>query len=198
MTPKQQRFVEEYLIDLNGTQAAIRAGYGPRRASESARRTLKNLEVADAIAAGMRAKRRRAEISADRVIEEYARIAFADIAEFVRFGPDGMEILEVAALSKEQTAAIAEVTESKTQRGGTVRFKLHDKLAALNALARHLGMNAPEKLALTDTAGADAEPVDAYEIARRIAFALRQGEEARRLAGEGDVGEAAKKLRFDA
>lgn len=197
MTPRQRRFVEEYLVDLNGAQAAIRAGYAPKRASDAARKTLKNREVADAVAAGMAAKRRRAEISADRVVEEYARIAFADIADFVRFGPDGMEVLEAAALSKEQTAAIAEVTESKTQRGGTVRFKLHDKLAALNALARHLGMNAPEKLALTDTAGDDAEPVDAYEIARRIAFALRQGEEARRVAGENGVGEAAKKLRFD-
>ncbi|MEQ9126549.1 MAG: terminase small subunit [Alphaproteobacteria bacterium] len=199
MTPKQQRFVEEYLVDLNGAQAAIRAGYAPKRASDTARKTLKNREVADAVAAGMAAKRRRAEISADRVIFEYARIAFADIAEFVRFGPDGMEILEVATLSKEQTAAIAEVTETKTQRGGTVRFKLHDKLAALNALARHLGVNAPEKLALTDASGADAEPVDSYEIARRIAFALRQGEEARRVAEESGGGDArSKKLRFDA
>lgn len=179
MTPKQERFVEEYLVDLNGTQAAIRAGYAETRASTQAWRLLRRPEIADAVEVGKRAKSAALKISAERVLTEYAKIAFADIANYAVFGPDGLTLRDMSTLAPEQTAAVAEVTETKTQHGGTVRFKLHDKLAALNAIARHIGLSAPDKLALTDAAGEDAQaPTDPYEIARQIAFALRQGEAA--------------------
>ncbi len=181
MTPKQERFVEEYLVDLNAARAARRAGYGVRAAANGYR-LLQSPEVASAVAAAKRARALRAEISADRVLAEYARIAFADISRFAQFGPDGVTLVDMAALSPAETAAIAEVSESKTQHGGVVRFKLHDKLAALHALARHIGLNAPEKVALTDAAGADVPAIDAYAIARQIAFALRRGEVGRENA----------------
>lgn len=174
MTPKHRLFVTEYLVDLNATQAAIRAGYAPGSASHTGSRLLRRPEIAAAIDAGKRARAAKLDISADRILLELARIAFADIRDYATVGPDGLTLTPTTELTAAQTAAIAEVTESKTSRGGTIRFKLHDKLSALNALARHTGMSPPEKIALTDANGADRpEAADPLEVARRIAFILR-------------------------
>lgn len=78
LTAKQQRFVEEYLIDLNATQAAIRAGYSPKTANEQGARLLANASVQEAIAKAMAERSRRTGISQDRVIQELARIAFVN------------------------------------------------------------------------------------------------------------------------
>ena len=79
MTPRQKLFVDEYLVDMNATQAAIRAGYSARTAHLTGHRTLKNAEVAAAIARRQKTRADRLGITADRVLLEYARIAFADI-----------------------------------------------------------------------------------------------------------------------
>ncbi len=68
MTPKQQRFVHEYLIDLNATQAATRAGYSKRTAGQQGERLLKNVEIAAAVQAAMDARSARTEITADYVL----------------------------------------------------------------------------------------------------------------------------------
>jgi len=176
MTPKQSAFVREYLAGgLNATQAAIRAGYSEATAYSQGERLLRHVEVAGAISEAQSERARRLEITADRVAQEYARIAFANVGDVLEFGPDGVTIREMADLTPDQLAAIAEVSETKTQAGGTVRVKQHDKLGALNALAKLLGLNAPDKLALTNAAGEDVEPVDPLEAARRIAFALAAG-----------------------
>ena len=182
MNAKQRRFVEEYQVDLNGAQAAIRAGYAVRSAKVRAYKLLQRADIAAAVARGKAERVEALSLSADRVLQEYARIAFADIAEYLSFGPDGLVIKETAALAPGATAAIAEVTESKTSRGGTVRFKLYDKLAALNALARYLGLGSQEKLLASDVVEASAVETDVFEIARRIAFALRQAEPERTAA----------------
>lgn len=83
LTPKQQRFVAEYLIDLNATQASIRAGYSPRTAEQQGPRLLGNVGVQAAIA-GARAKvAKRLEISAERVVAEAWSILIADPRELV-------------------------------------------------------------------------------------------------------------------
>ena len=68
MTPKQQRFVEEYLIDLNATQAAIRAGYSQNGAKQCASRLLTNVDIAAGIAEGQHAAAQRTEYSVDSVM----------------------------------------------------------------------------------------------------------------------------------
>lgn len=176
MNAKQRRFVEEYQIDLNGAQAAIRAGYAARSAKVHAYKLLQQADIAAAIAHGKAQRMAAMSISADRVLQEYARIAFANIADYLRFGPDGLVIKETSDLTPAATAAIAEVTESKTSRGGTVRFKLYDKLAALNALARYLDLGSQEKPPAMDVLEIQSAETDVFEIARRIAFALRQAE----------------------
>jgi phage terminase small subunit len=74
MTPKQQRFVDEYLIDLNATQAAIRAGYSAATAGQQGERLLKNVEIADAVQAAMDKRAQRTEITADYVLSNLAQI----------------------------------------------------------------------------------------------------------------------------
>ena len=73
---KRQRFVEEYLIDLNATQAAIRAGYSAKTAGSIGEEILKKPEIQEAIQAAMKARSERTEITADRVLKELGRIAF--------------------------------------------------------------------------------------------------------------------------
>lgn len=84
LTPKQQRFVDEYLIDLNGTQAAIRAGYSVRTANEQAAQLLAKLSVQQAVAEAQARRQQRTEITADRVVREAWNILTADPRELVQ------------------------------------------------------------------------------------------------------------------
>ena len=78
MTPKQQLFVDEYLIDLNATQAAIRAGYSKKSARATGAENLTKPDIAAAIAARMKVRSERLDIQADNVLQAIAKIAFAD------------------------------------------------------------------------------------------------------------------------
>ncbi|MGH7075443.1 MAG: terminase small subunit [Stellaceae bacterium] len=139
MTPKQLLFTREYLIDLNATQAALRAGYKESYARRACFTLLKKPAVAAAVADGMDARARRTEIDADRVMREYAKLAFVDIRRLVKRGKDGgVELRDLWEISEEDAAAITHLW--RTGRGRGLRIKLHDKRAALDALARHLGV----------------------------------------------------------
>ena len=140
MTPKQQIFVREYLIDLNATQAALRAKYRKSYARRACFVLLRKPAIAAAVAAGMAARARRTEIDSDRVLREYARLAFSDIGRLAAWGKDGVELREHTQISADDTAAIVELSRTGTSRG---RIKLHDKRAALDAIARHLGIFRP-------------------------------------------------------
>lgn len=84
LTAKQQRFVEEYLLDLNGKQAAIRAGYSRKTAEVQASRLLSNAKVAAAIAAAQAARSERTEITADMVLQHWWGIATADANQLIQ------------------------------------------------------------------------------------------------------------------
>lgn len=85
LTDKQQRFVDEYLIDLNATQAAIRAGYSAKTAEQQGPRLLGYAGVRDAIAAGKAARSERTGITADDVVERFRLIATADPRELIEY-----------------------------------------------------------------------------------------------------------------
>lgn len=85
MTPKQQRFVLEYLVDLNATQAATRAGYSAHTANEQGARLLANASVAAAVAAGLEARAERTAITADAVLRQWWQLAVADPNELMQF-----------------------------------------------------------------------------------------------------------------
>lgn len=148
LTDKQARFVDEYMVDLNATQAAIRAGYSPKTAGDIGRQLLRKTPVALAIAERQRALSERTGVTAERVIEELAKIGFANMLDYMRSNSDGDPYLDFSQLTREQAAALAEVTveDFKDGRGEDardvrrVKFKLHDKRAALVDLGKHLGL----------------------------------------------------------
>lgn len=148
MNGRQARFVEEYLLDLNAKQAAIRAGYSPKTAVVQGSRLLTNANVAAAIAAGKAERAERVGISADRVLTELAKLGFANMADYMKTTSDGDPRLDFSALSRDQAAALTEVTVEDFVEGRgedardvrRVKFKLADKRAALVDIGKHLGL----------------------------------------------------------
>jgi phage terminase small subunit len=140
MKSKHQIFVREYLIDLNATQAATRAGYKHSYARRACVVLLRKPAIKAAIAEGMAARAKRLEIDADRVMREWAKIGFANIGNLAVWGKDGVELREHTEISENDAAAIEQLWLTGKNKG---RIKLHDKGAALDALGRHLGLNRP-------------------------------------------------------
>ena len=140
MTLKQERFVEEYLIDLNATQAAIRAGYSPKTAQEQASRLLSNVKVQTAISKAQAERSRRTGINQDRVIREIAKLAFLNPVDVI----DMDEATVKGEAHRDDTACIASVKVKNipTEDGAITEreVKTYDKLKALELLGRHLGM----------------------------------------------------------
>ncbi len=145
LTAKQARFVEEYLIDLNATQAAIRAGYKERYAGTNADKILKNTKVSEAIAKAQSKRSQRTEITQDMVLQELAKIGFANMLDYMTPHNGEMHI-DMSKLTRDQAAAISEYqTETVSGREGVpdierTKFKLLDKRQALVDIGRHLGM----------------------------------------------------------
>ncbi|MGN7901463.1 terminase small subunit [Pseudomonas sp. 22373] len=159
LTAKQQRFVDEYLIDLNATQAAIRAGFSAKTARQAGNRLLTNVDIQQAIQAGMEARSGRVAITQDMVLRELAKIGFSDIRKVVRWGETmvrmvdgeeecaedmvpyhGLALIDSSEIDDDTAGAIAEVSQGKEG----LKVKLHDKKGALVDIGRHLGMfNAP-------------------------------------------------------
>ena len=145
LTAKQQRFVEEYLIDLNATRAAIRAGFNRSSARSQGSRLRRVPHVAKAIQEAMDCRSRRTAINQDRVLEELAAIAFADIQDYLRFGPSGEVYFDWSKLPEGATRAVAEITQDEYSEGRgsearevkKTRFKLHNKIPALELLGDH-------------------------------------------------------------
>ncbi|UVC14719.1 terminase small subunit [Mesorhizobium onobrychidis] len=156
LTPKQVRFVEEYLIDLNATQAAIRAGYSAKTAKSQGQRLLTNVDVGAALAEAQQKRSLVTGITAERVLTELAKIGFSDIRNVVRWrsnvsamvedeetGEQRLAITNEVALinsddlTDEAASCISEI--SQTEKGG-LKIKLHDKRAALVDMGKHLGL----------------------------------------------------------
>lgn len=149
-------FAKEYLVDLNATQAAIRAGYSPKTAMQQGQRLLTRKDVQAAIQKEMARRSKRTQITADRVLDELAKIGFSEVTDFLQVrterilvdrdpetGAPISEIRQIVLLQdtdqipQEKLAAIAEVKQAKD---GSISFKLHDKKGALDSMAKHLGM----------------------------------------------------------
>lgn len=139
LTEKQQRFVEEYLIDLNATQAAIRSGYSAKTADQQGSRMLANVKVQNEISKAMAERSKRTGVNQDRVVQELARIAFVKMTDVVN--ADG-EIRPDA--SDDDLACIESVKykRSDTDTGSSEEreIKIASKLKALELLGKHLGM----------------------------------------------------------
>lgn len=142
LSAKQQAFVEEYLVDLNATQAAIRAGYSPKTANEQAARLLAKASVSQAVAEAKARRTERTEITQDRVLQELYRLAFVDVRKF--FNADGTP-KKIHELDDDAAAAlngfeVNEIVAGEVHIGETKKFKLVEKKGAIELLMRHMGM----------------------------------------------------------
>lgn len=140
LTPKQARFVAEYLVDLNATQAAIRAGYRQKTAAEIGRQNLRKLDISIAIQSAMDKRSAATGIEADRVLREIARLAFFDIRKL--FNDDGTP-KQVNELDEDTAAVISgidvmSVGNADVGAGQVLKIRLADKLKALEQAGRHL------------------------------------------------------------
>lgn len=206
MTPKQQRFVDEYLIDLNATQAAIRAGYSAKTAHAIGDENLRKPEIVAALQRAMDERAARTKITADLVLAELAKIGFSDIRKAVKwYSQTNIAAVDsdadVQALSEEgalrfavasqvelissddvddaTAAAISEIGQSAT---GALKVKFHDKRAALVDIGRHLGMFKDR----VEHTGANGGPI---EVATSDADAFTRT--VARLAAEAAAGSGA-------
>jgi len=156
LNAKQQLFVVEYLVDLNATQAAIRAGYSKRTAFRSGAQNMQKYAVKAAIDAAIEERKKRIGITADEVIRELALIGMADMKDFVEIDEGGaIRAYPLTNLAEGKSRIISSVKEKRTIRttkgtesnpdgdqilDSTYEFKLHDKVKSLELLGRHLGI----------------------------------------------------------
>jgi phage terminase small subunit len=144
LTPKQERFVGEYLKDLNATQAAIRAGYSLRFSEVFVPDLGRARRVATAISEAFKDRAERTRVEQDRVVLELARSAFSDMRQIASWGPDGITLKASHELRDDAAATVSVISETvTTTKGGEVRrtrkAKQYDKLKALELLGRHSG-----------------------------------------------------------
>lgn len=137
LRPRQRAFVHHMIITGNASEAARRAGYSEKSAADTGSRLVRHPAVAAALAVAQDSALKRLAVTEDRVLTEIARIAFADLTDYLTWGPDGTVLKSSAMLDDDQSAAVAEVAETTA---GRVRLKLHDKVRALDALAKRLGL----------------------------------------------------------
>lgn len=150
LTAKQERFCYEYPLDFNATQAAIRAGYSKKTAQSIGAENLTKPLIQDKISALQLQTANKLGITRERIVSEYAKLAFFDIRKVLN--EDG-GLKSTSEWDDESAASIAGL-ESYDERDketgealGTVRkIKVSDKRAALDSLCRVLGYNAAEKV----------------------------------------------------
>lgn len=162
LTDKQAAFVREYLIDLNASAAARRAGYSKSTAYSIGHENLTKPHIAAAIQAGKDARARRLDVTADRVLEELAYVGFSRLSDVAQWGPDGPTLIDSGELDDAALASVREVART-TGRSSTIKIKQHDKIRALKLLAEHTGITRSE-----------SDSRSPRETAREIRDALRE------------------------
>lgn len=136
LTNKQKKFIDEYLVDLNATQAAVRAGYKEKAAYRTGAENLRKPQIQEEIQKRMQERQQRTEITQDMVVKELAAIAFSKATDYVVIQGGRVIIKNTNDLNEDQVRAIAGIKEG----ANGIEVKLNDKEKALELLGRHLGM----------------------------------------------------------
>ncbi len=156
LTPKQADFVEEYLIDLNATQAAIRAGYSKKTAESIGHENLRKPKILEKIQSRRKELRESLNITQERILMEEARLAFVDISALF---DENDKLLPINKIPEDARRAIAgiEITEGVKGKDLTRKYKLSDKGRALERISKHLGLYAAKKHEHTGAGGGPIE-----------------------------------------
>lgn len=155
MTPKQKRFCEEYIIDLNATQAAIRAGYSKKTAFIIGFENLRKPKIAERISKLVQERSKRTEITADRVLKELAIIGFSDLTDLLEIEEGGLIIAKkFDEIEKGKTRALKAIKEDRIIRENAsgdqmvvhdkIRYETWDKPKTLELMGKHLGLFSDE------------------------------------------------------
>lgn len=147
LTPKQSRFVDEYLVDLNATQAAVRAGYSAKTAGQIGDENLKKPQIAKALSDRMKQREQRTQVDADYVIKRLQEIDQMDVFDILN---DDMSLKPISQWPRTWRLSISGIDLSELVMGGeseqdrTVRLlkkiKWPDKVKNLELLGRHFGI----------------------------------------------------------
>jgi len=141
LTPKQKLFCKYYLINLNATDAAIKAGYSKKTATKQGSQLLdktRHPHIAEYLEAKMENRAQKLEITADKVVEEIAKIAFANTTDFLDISEGNVVIKDLSQIDTTAIAGAEEIFDKDGIRLG-VKLKFHDKSKNLDMLMRHLG-----------------------------------------------------------
>jgi phage terminase small subunit len=159
LDPREARFVSIYCENPNATRAYVASGFttNVKSAGVQGHRLLKKPKIRAAIAQRQAQFLQRYEVTQERIIAEFARLAFSNIADFTQLQLDGSLRVNFNTATRDQLAALAsidEVLDSEGRRSN--RFRVHDKRGALIELARLMALYPPLR---TEIAGADGGPV---------------------------------------
>jgi len=138
LTPKQERFCREYLVDHCATKAAIRAGYSKHTADRIGPVLVGKSCVVARIAELEKPVVQQLEITKERVLREMALCAFGRLDRVVKIDEHGVQPIPWAKVDRDDLAAVAEASQTVSESGGSIRIKMHDKLKALQHLGEHL------------------------------------------------------------
>ena len=152
-TVKKEKFVEEYLLDANATQAAVRAGYSKRTAYSQGQRLLKDVEVENRIAQARQARAERVGMTTDEVLKEIGIVAFSDVRRYVIDNQGHVQL--AAGVPEGAMRAVSSIKKKiiPLATGGyayETELRLWNKPAALKMAGEHLGMFAPDKKKASD------------------------------------------------
>ncbi|BAQ67220.1 terminase small subunit [Rhodovulum sulfidophilum] len=145
LTAKQRRFVEEYLVDLNATQAAIRAGYSARTAEQQGSRLLRNVQVLDAIADAQAQRSERTQLDADWMLRRLAAEVTADLADILDEAGAIRPVKDWPLIWRQGLVSGLDVNETLVEGekvGQTVKIKLSERIKRLELIGKHVSVQA--------------------------------------------------------
>jgi len=137
LTDKQKAFCREYLLDFNGTRAAIAAGYSEKTANRIASQNLSKLDIQNEIKELADQLNKDHGNSIERIILELQLIAFGDYKDLVEWDDQGIKRWIPSDELGDKSRLVQEISESVTQNGGSRKIKMHDKMRALEMLGRY-------------------------------------------------------------
>lgn len=166
LNDKQKKFCNEYILDFNGTQAAIRAGYSAKTANEQAAQLLAKLSIQTYLTELKQKTAEESGITKKQLVDELAKIAFFDIRKIYN---DDNSLINIKDFDDDSAASIAgieideiyefnPIKKQKELTGYTRKVKIQNKISAIERVSKMLGYDAPAKVAQTDTSGKDVEP----------------------------------------